>query len=158
MQTFSKMRRNSAFQASISFFFAFALFCLYIFLTDVYLVLPLFLGILFLCFCSSIEELKTRNFVFISLCLFWIELDKSLPFGGLFFLFILAYICIYFPFAYFFKKVFYVKFFCICLIYLCFAILCYFSFSFVKVTDFMTLIGTYILIEGMVIFFNESKN
>ena len=158
MQTFSKMRRSGTLQASISFFLAFLIFALYIFLTDVYVVLPLFLGILFLCFCSAVQERKTRNLFFILLCLFWLELDKGLPFGSLILLFVLAYVCFYFPCVYFLQKAFYIKFFCVCLIYLCSAILCYFSSSFVDFANFITLISVYIFIEGMVVFLNETKN
>lgn len=160
MQTFFSMQRNRTLKKNIGLFLGFIFFGIYLFLTDIFVVLPPMLGILFLCFSSSLKGYDFQKLFFILACLFLIELDKNLPFGSLFFCFVLLYFIAYNPLFYFFKNAFYFKMSFLFLIYFVFGLLVLFFFdhSFDHFWDIFKLIFGYILIEGAMVFFYEYKN
>lgn len=160
MQTFFRMQRSSTIKKNISLFLGFIFFGIYIFLTDIFVVLPPMIGILFLRFSSSIRAYDFQSLFFILACLFFIELNKNIAFGSLFFCFMLLYFIAYNPLFYFFKNVFYFKMTFLCLIYLVFGflVLFFFDHSLDRLFEIFKLIFGYILIEGLVVFFYEYKN
>lgn len=160
MQTFFSMQRNSTTKKNITLFLGFIFFGIYLFFTDLFVVLPPLIGLLFLRFSSSLRQEDFQSLFFILACLFLIELDKNIAFGSLFFCFVLLYFIAYNPLFYFFKNAFYFKMTFLCLIYLIFGLLVLFFFdhAFDHFFDIFKLIFGYILIEGWIVFFYECKN
>lgn len=160
MQIFFRMQRNSVIKKDIGLFLGFIFFGIYIFLTDIFVVLPPMIGVLFLCFSSSIRKYSFEKLLLILACLFLIELDKNIPFGSLFFSFIFLYFVAYNPLFYFFENAFYFKITFLFLIYFLFGliVLFFFDHSSDHFFDIFKLIVGYILIEGWIVFFYEYKN
>lgn len=160
MQTFSKMRRDSAFKTFLDYFFVFAFFAFYVFLTDIYVFFSPMLGVLFLCFCSFWREKKCYRFFLILACLFWIELCKNLAFGSLFIYFFTFYAVFYLPFFYFFTKTIWMKVVQIAVIYCGFGILycVFFSSGYIDFWNLVFLLLLYIFVEGVVVLAYEFKN
>lgn len=158
MQTFSKMRRNSTYQAIIKYCLLSLVLIVYCCLTDLYVILPPLFGILFLLFAKTLKEQKMGLLFLLLMCLFFIELDKGVLFGSLFLIFCGLYFTFYLPLSFVFQKVFTFKIFCIFCIYL----ICLIVFSFIG--NFSSGIGGilglslwYVFLEGLVVWFNESK-
>lgn len=160
MQTFFSMQRSSTIKKNIGLFLGFIFFGIYLFLTDIFVVLSPMIGILFLRFSSSLRGYDFQSLFFILACLFFVELDKNIAFGSLFFCFVLLYFIAYNPLFYFFKNAFYFKMTFLCLIYFIFGLLILFFFdhSLDHFFEIFKLILGYILLEGLVVFFYEYKN
>ncbi len=118
------------------------------------------LGILFLFFCHYLQESDFQKLFLVLLCLLWMELDKNLSFGGLFFYFLFLYFVIYLPLMYLFSKAVYMKIFYVCLVYCGFGILysLFFASDYVDFGDLLMLLGLYMLGEGVMVLLHEFKN
>lgn len=160
MQTLFSMQRNSAIKKNIGLFLGFIFFGIYVFLSDIFVVLPLMIGVLFLCFSSSLRESDFQKSCFVLACLFVLELDKSMVFGSLFVCFMFLYFVAYNPLLYFFKNAFYFKMTHLFLVYFLFGALTFVFFdnSFDHFLDIVKLLSGYIFIEGLVVFLYEYKN
>lgn len=159
MQTFSTMQRNSTFKTFIGLL-AFGCFVIYVALTNIYVVLPPLLGLLFLAFCFYLKRGEYTQFLLVLLCLFWVEFEKNLGFSGLFFYFLLFYVLLYLPMLHFFSNVVWVKIFYVFIIYFGFGVLYFLFLSsvFIDWKEFLGLLSGYILIEGLMVWLYEFKN
>lgn len=158
MQTFSKMRRNSTYQAVVKYSLLSLGLIAYCCLTDLYVILPPLFGILFLLFAKMFKEQKIGLLFLLILYLFFIELDKGMVFGSLFLIFCGLYLTLYLPLSFIFQQVLTLKIFCIFCIYL----ICLIVFSLMGnfpsgINEVLGLSLWYAFLESLVVWFNESK-
>ena len=146
------MRRSSVTQKIVGYFFAYILFALYCYFSDIFVFLPPLLGIFFVLFSHALERNNIPRLAFLIAMLFWLECDRGLPFGIILVIYLLLYIGVYRPFVFLFKKNISILCLCVCyfVLFLLFALIGNYGAT-LRWWEIFGIFAYYALLEGIVI-------